>query len=318
MFSGGASGYVIGMDGLNTLCVMPRPACSSPALPLAGERQQTLARAVSCTGVGVHSGALTSLTIRPAPVGSGITFIRSDLSGDNRIPVAYDVVVDTRMCTAIANKAGARLSTVEHVMAALMGCGIDNAEILVNGPEVPIMDGSSADFVELIEDAGLTAQTAPRRHIRVLKTVRVEEADKWVSLAPAAEASFAMEIEFASAAIGQQSRQFTLFNGNFAHELSEARTFGFMHEVEQLRALGLGKGGSLENAIIIEGDKILNEGGLRYSDEFVRHKLLDAVGDLAMAGAPVLGAYRAHKGGHALNNRLLRALFADPANWEWA
>lgn len=299
---------------------MPLMATSPHSVPLSScAHQHTIARAVTCTGVGVHSGAPASLTIAPAAENSGIIFIRSDLTDrDNHIPVAHDCVVDTRMCTTIANAAGARLSTVEHVMAALMGCGIDNAEILVDGPEVPIMDGSSADFVALIETAGRSVQSTLRRSIRILKDVRVEDGDKWVSLAPASVPSFAMDIAFSSAAIGQQSRQFTLVNGNFAHELSGARTFGFMHEVEQLRKLGLGKGGSLDNAIIIDGDKILNESGLRYGDEFVRHKLLDAVGDLAMAGAKIQGAYTAHKGGHALNNQLLRALFADPTSWEWA
>lgn len=285
---------------------------------LVGEKQHTLAQAVSCTGVGVHSGAPATLQILPGPIGSGLVFVRSDITDkENRIPVSPTVVVDTRMCTVIANDAGARISTVEHVMAALMGCGIDNAEILVDGPEVPIMDGSSAAFVDMIRSAGLATQDAPRRKIRILKTVRIEDGDKWASLSPADIPSFAMDIAFASTAIGEQSRAFTLFNGNFAHELADARTFGFMHEVEQLRALGLGKGGSLDNAIIIDGDKILNDSGLRYGDEFVRHKLLDAVGDIAMAGAPVLGAYKSYKGGHALNNKLLRALFADSANWAW-
>lgn len=280
--------------------------------------QHTLLRAVSCTGVGVHSGAPATLTLRPAAAHMGIRFIRSDLAGNNIIPARYDLVTDTRMCTLVNNGEGASLSTVEHVMAALMGCGVDNVDVIVDGPEMPIMDGSSQAFVDLIESAGLAPQNAQRRFIRVLKTIEVTAGDKWARLTPADTASYEMEIAFSSAAIGQQKRSFSLKNGQFAEDLSDARTFGFLQEVEQLRAMGLGRGGSLDNAIVIDGDGILNEGGLRYEDEFVRHKLLDAVGDIAMAGAPLLGAYQAYKGGHALNNELLRALFADASAWAWA
>lgn len=280
--------------------------------------QHTVARAASCLGVGVHSGAPARLTILPAPVGSGITFIRADLSENNRIPARYDVVTDTRMCTVITNAAGVSIATIEHVMAALSGCGVDNAEVHVDGPEIPIMDGSSAPFVAMIEQAGLAAQEAARRSIRILKPVRIEENGKWASLEPSETRTYEFEIEFASKAIGKQTRSFALKDGSFGADLSDSRTFGFLHEVEQMRKMGLGRGGSLENAVVIDGDSIMNEGGLRHEDEFVRHKLLDSVGDLALAGAPIIGAFRSAKGGHAMNNKLLRALFADTSSWEWA
>lgn len=280
--------------------------------------QHTLAHAASCTGVGVHSGAPAQLIILPAPTGNGITFVRTDLSGDNRIPAKYDCVTDTRMCTVLTNSKGVSIATVEHVMAALAGCGVDNAEVHVDGPEVPIMDGSSAPFVEMIERAGLVPQDAARRSLKILKPVRLEENGKWAELLPADERSYEFEIEFASKAIGKQTRSFALKDGAFGTDLSAARTFGFLHEVEAMRKMGLGRGGSLDNAVVIDGDTIMNEDGLRHEDEFVRHKLLDSVGDLALAGAPIIAAFRSSKGGHALNNKLLRALFADDGNWCWA
>lgn len=277
--------------------------------------QHTLAAAASCVGVGVHSGLPARLTLLPAPANSGITFIRSDIAANNRIPARYDLVTDTRMCTILTNEVGVSIATVEHVMAALAGCGVDNAEVHVDGPEIPIMDGSSEPFVALIEQAGLTAQDAPRRFIKILKPVRIEEGGKWSSLEPSDVRSFSFEIEFASKAIGHQTRDFVLTDGTFSTELGMARTFGFLHEVEQMRKAGLGRGGSLDNAVVIDGDTIMNEGGLRKQDEFVRHKLLDSVGDLSLSVQPILGAFRSSKGGHALNNKMLRALFADPANW---
>lgn len=295
------------------------PAYLSPAKAAVNHKlQHTVAHAASCLGVGVHSGAPARLTILPAPAGSGITFVRADLAEHNRIPALYNAVTDTRMCTVLANSAGTSIATVEHVMAALHGCGVDNAEVHVDGPEIPIMDGSSAPFVALIEQAGLLAQDATRRFIKVLRPVRVEENGKWSSLAPADVRTYEFEIDFASKAIGRQTRSFALQDGSFGAELSAARTFGFLHEVEAMRKMGLGRGGSLENAVVIDGDAIMNEGGLRHEDEFVRHKLLDSVGDLALAGAPIIGAFHSAKGGHAMNNKLLHALFADSGNWAWA
>ena len=295
------------------------PAHTTPAKAAVNHKlQHTVARAASCVGVGVHSGAPARLTILPAAAGTGITFVRADLTENNRIAAVYDAVTDTRMCTVLTNSAKVSIATVEHVMAALHGCGVDNAEVHVDGPEIPIMDGSSAPFVELIEQAGLMAQDSTRRFIKVLKPVRVEENGKWSSLEPADVRTYEFEIEFASKAIGKQTRSFVLRDGSFGNELSAARTFGFLHEAEAMRKMGLGRGGSLENAVIIDGDAIMNEGGLRHEDEFVRHKLLDSVGDLALAGAPIMGAFRSAKGGHAMNNKLLHALFADATNWTWA
>jgi UDP-3-O-[3-hydroxymyristoyl] N-acetylglucosamine deacetylase len=297
------------------------PEISSPAsalLPVLPVWQHTLARTVSCTGVGVHSGAAATLTLAPAAAHTGIVFVRTDVAaGTNEIAARWDLVSDTRLCSNLTNAHGVSISTVEHVMAALAGCGVDNAVVRVDGPEIPIMDGSSAAFVLLIQQAGLKELAYKRRYIKILRDVRVEDNGKWAELTAASLPSYAMEIEFTSKAVGKQARDFTLMNGNFVHELGRARTFGFLHEVEQMRSLGLAKGGSLENAVVINGDTVMNEGGLRYEDEFVRHKLLDSVGDLALAGAPILGAFRSAKGGHALNNKLLRALFADAANWEW-
>lgn len=287
--------------------------------PVAPIVQKTLAAAVTCVGVGVHSGAQTTLVLRPAPVNSGITFIRTDLpEAIARIPAVWNAVCDTRMCTALTNAHGTKISTVEHLMAALAGFGLTNLDILVDGPEVPIMDGSSAPFVTLINATGVHEQAEAGKAIKVLRLVEVRDGDKLARLTPATDTTFSMEIEFASRAIGHQARSFTLADGSFSDELSDARTFGFLQEVEYLRSIGLARGGSLENAVVIDGDKLMNEDGLRHPDEFVRHKLLDAVGDLSLAGAPILGAYHGVKSGHALNNQLLHALFADPANWCYA
>jgi UDP-3-O-[3-hydroxymyristoyl] N-acetylglucosamine deacetylase len=278
--------------------------------------QHTLARAVSVDGIGVHSGAKVTLSLLPAPSNTGIIFERTDLPADqSRIEAKWDNVADTRLCSVIANKTGASVGTVEHVMAALAGAYIDNAEVHISGPELPIMDGSSAPFSALIEAAGKEAQTTPRRYLKVLREVRVTEGDKWATLTPATIPSFAAEVNYPNPVIGRQSFAITLMNGNFVHELAAARTFALREEVDKMQALGLAKGGSLENAIVVDGTKILNKGGLRHADEFVRHKLLDAVGDLALAGHPILGAYNAYKGGHGLNNKLLHALFAESSNY---
>lgn len=278
--------------------------------------QHTLEKPVTLTGTGLHSGAAVTMTLRPAKAGSGIAFIRTDVADrDNRIPALWDRVVDTRLCTVIGNDAGVTVGTIEHLMAALRGCGVDNLLIELDGPEVPVMDGSAAPFVELVDGAGLRRQDAPRRAIRVLKPVSVTRDGKTVTLTPSDHAVFSGEIAFAHPSIGRQARAVTLLNGNFRHDLAAARTFGFMHEVEAMRRAGLALGGSLENAIVLGETDILNDDGLRFEDEFIRHKLLDAVGDLYLAGGPILGAYEGSKGGHALNNALLRELFADDSAW---
>jgi UDP-3-O-[3-hydroxymyristoyl] N-acetylglucosamine deacetylase len=281
-------------------------------------RQTTLNSAIGCSGIALHSGDKVSLTLKPAEAGRGIVFKRTDLKGGGaEIPARWDRVVDTTMCTTLGNGDGVTISTVEHLMAAFAGCRIDNALVEVSGPEVPIMDGSSQPFVFLVECAGIKELDAPRRVIRVKKAISVADGDGLATLVPGEGFSVNFEIDFNSAAVSRQVLEVGLFNGSFKKELARARTFGFLHEVERLRAAGLARGGSLDNAIVISGDKVLNEDGLRYDNEFVRHKALDAVGDLYLAGAPVLGRFHGVCSGHAANNSLLAALFADPDAWEY-
>ena len=279
-------------------------------------RQQTLKTSIHCAGVALHSGAKVSMTLMPAPVGSGIVFRRVDIGPGAMVRAAWDCVVDTRLCTVLGEN-GVIVGTVEHLLAALSGCGIDNAIVELDGPEVPIMDGSAAPFVFLVECAGIAEQDAPRRVIRVLKPVAVEHGQAKASLSPGKFLSMNFEIDFDSAAVSNQRIKLGLVNGTFRSEVARARPFGFLHEVEKMRAAGLALGGSLDNAIVIAGDKILNQDGLRFRDEFVRHKVLDAVGDLYLAGAPIIGEFTGVCSGHAVNNRLLRALFADDAAWRY-
>jgi len=290
----------------------------SPTSALNGFRQHTLKSTISCTGIGLHSGSKVTLTLHAAEPDTGILFKRTDIKGDGAlIPASWQNVTDTRLCTTIANDSGVSIATIEHLMAALAGCGIDNAMIEIDGPEVPIMDGSSAPFVFLIECAGTLEQDRPRRAIRIEKPVQVEGDNWFASLTPGDGFSVAFEIDFDSPVVARQSFTIGLINGTFKRELARARTFGFLHEVEALWKSGLAKGGSLENAVVVSGDKILNEDGLRFDDEFVRHKMLDAVGDLYMAGAPLIGHFHGICSGHAANNNLVRAIFADPANWSY-
>ena len=279
-------------------------------------RQRTLKTSIDCSGVALHSGAKVSMTLHPADAGSGIVFKRTDITGkDAVIPATWDRVTDTRMCTTLGNDDGVTIGTVEHLMAALAGCGIDNALIELDGPEVPIMDGSSQPFVFLIECAGVVEQDATRRVIRVLKTVSINDGE--ARLSPGSHLSLDFEIDFGDDLVSRQSLSIGVINGSFAKELAPARTFGFLHDVEALRAAGLAKGGSLDNAVVVSGDGVLNEGGLRYEDEFVRHKVLDAIGDLYLAGAAIIGKFQGVRSGHATNNALLKALFADPDAWEY-
>ncbi|WP_343897407.1 UDP-3-O-acyl-N-acetylglucosamine deacetylase [Craurococcus roseus] len=291
--------------------------------PLDSGRRRTLRSAIGCVGIGVHSGRRVSLVLRPAPVGAGVRFRRTDTGFE--VPALFDRVVDTRLCTALGEPGGdpARsIATVEHVMAALAGCGVDDALVEIDGPEAPILDGSAAPFVFLIDCAGTVARAgAPAQAIEVLRPVRVEDGAAWAELAPAVsrgglEAS--LTIDFPSTAIGRQSFAMRITPEGFREELSEARTFTLAEEVAALRAAGLARGGSLANAVVVDGPLVLNPGGLRRPDEFVRHKLLDAVGDLALAGAPLRGRFAGHRSGHRLNNRLLHALFAEAANWRFA
>ncbi len=282
--------------------------------------QHTVKDSVTVTGVGVHSGVETHLTLSPAAANAGITFVRSDVTDrDNRIPARFDRVRDTRLCTVIANDASVSVGTIEHVLAALAACAIDNVIITLDGPEVPILDGSSAPFIAAISQIGRACQTAPRRVLRILKDVSVQEDDKIVTLKPSVGMKFRTDIEFPHPAIGFQSYALDMLDGQFITDVADARTFGFLHEVNYLRQQGLALGGSLENAVVLDqqAGTILNPEGLRYADEFARHKLLDAVGDLYLAGGAILGTYHGIKAGHAMNNKILRALFVQPDAFEW-
>ncbi len=281
--------------------------------------QRTLRGVAECSGIGVHSGEKVMLRLLPADPDTGIVFIRTDLkNGARAIPARWDHVVDTQLCTVIGNQAGSRVATIEHLMAALRAFEIDNALIEINGAEVPVMDGSSDPFVFLVEMAGVTEQNQPRRHIEILKSVEVKSANKFAKLIPDEESRFSFAIEFDQKPIQSQAYEFTLSSDGFKSEIGRARTFGFYEEVDQLRKMGFARGGSLTNAIVIRDNSVINEEGLRYENEFVRHKLLDAVGDMALAGAPIRGHFHGHCSGHALNNQLLRALFADPEAWRLA
>ena len=282
-------------------------------------RQKTLSSVVSCEGVGLHSGAPVTLRLLPGRPDSGICFVRTDVTDrPNRIQAVYDNVTDTMLNTRIENEAGVFVSTIEHLMAALAGAEIDNLVVEVSGPEVPVMDGSSVEFLKLIEEAGSEEQEALRRAIRVLKPIEVTEGDIFARLLPTDEKSFSVdfEIDFTAEAIGHQQWSGKPVNGTFLSEISRARTFGFKEDVDKLHAMGLAKGGSLDNAVVVDGAKVLNPDGLRYDDEFVRHKVLDCVGDLYLAGRPIVAHFEGAKTGHAIHNKLLRKLFADRSAWQ--
>lgn len=280
--------------------------------------QRTFGGPAQCSGVGLHSGADVSMCLRPGRADSGIVFRRMDIDSDDPfVPATWDRVVNTRMCTRLGNVGGVTVGTVEHLMAALAGCGIDNAVIEIDGPEVPIMDGSAAPFVHLIEAAGIVEQDRPRRVIRIDKPVRIEDGNRVATLMPGDGFRVSFEIDFDNPLVARQAVTLGLVNGTFKSELAGARTFGFIEEMEALWAAGFAKGGSLDNAIVVSGNRVLNEGGLRFDDEFVRHKALDAVGDLYLAGAPIIGHYHGLRSGHTTNNQLLRALFADTDAWSY-
>jgi UDP-3-O-[3-hydroxymyristoyl] N-acetylglucosamine deacetylase len=279
-------------------------------------KQKTLKTEIGCTGVALHSGRKTTLTLKPAEENSGIRICRTDLvNGAREIIVNWANVVDTRLATTVGNDHGATVSTIEHLVAALAGCEIDNVLIEVDGPEIPIMDGSAAPFVFLVECAGTTEQSAHRTAIKILKPITVGDDTRSLSILPSDEFSLDFEIDFDSSAIDRQERAFQRVGANFKSDIARARTFGFEQEVDALRNAGLALGGSLDNAVVVSGDTILNEGGLRFDDEFVRHKILDCIGDLYLAGGPVIGEVIASLSGHELNNQLLRAVFADDDAW---
>jgi UDP-3-O-[3-hydroxymyristoyl] N-acetylglucosamine deacetylase len=277
-----------------------------------GARQTTLAGEISLTGTGVHSGAPVSIVLCPADGDTGIRFL---LSNGTEIVADQGSVTGVTLSTVLGDGNGAAVATVEHLLAALHGLGIDNALIEIDNPEVPIMDGSASCFVEAIDEAGLAELDSPRRFLKVLKPVRVEDGTAYGELTPHNGFHLDVEIEFDTPVIGTQRIEIDLNPGSFRRELARARTFGFMKDVERLWASGLALGASLENTVAIGDDRVINREGLRFSDEFVRHKALDAVGDLALAGAPILGAFRSHRGGHRLNTLVLKALFADAEAW---
>jgi UDP-3-O-[3-hydroxymyristoyl] N-acetylglucosamine deacetylase len=278
--------------------------------------QTTLKTPIHCRGIGLHTGAHVEMVLRPAAPNTGIRFYRSDLNTE--VAADWRNTIESPLCTTLANDKGASVGTVEHLMAAFAGLEIDNVLVELDGPEVPVMDGSASPFVFLIECAGLAVQDAPRRFIRVLKPISVGTPGTSAALVPDDRFSVSFAIDFASSAIRRQELTLSPCPATFKHELSAARTFGFLDEVERMREAGLARGGSLDNAVVVAGDRVLNEEGLRYVDEFVRHKMLDAVGDLYLAGAPLLGHFHGTRSGHALNRQLLESLFADRSAWSYA
>ncbi len=281
-------------------------------------KQRTLKTVISATGVGLHTGQKVTLTLRPAAADTGIVFRRVDLPQPVSIKADPYQVTDTRMCSALEAD-GVKVNTVEHLMSALAGLGIDNVYIDLSASEVPIMDGSASPFVFLVQSAGVEEQNAAKRFIRVKKPVLVEAGDKWVKLEPYNGFRVTLSIDFDHPVFEHSGKAVTVdfADTSFIKEISRARTFGFMHEVEYLRNNGLALGGSLDNAIVMDEFRVLNSDGLRYDDEFVKHKALDAIGDLYLLGHPLIGAFTGHKSGHALNNQLLRALLADESAWEF-
>ncbi len=276
--------------------------------------QNTLKSAAAFTGFGLHGGQPVRMVVRPAPSDHGIWFRRTDVADrDQRVQARWDMVTPSSLCTVVENADGISVSTIEHVMAALAGFAIHNALIEIDGPEVPILDGSSVPFIEGFLTAGIEEQELPVRAIRVLKPVEVRAGAAVARLEPAEMLEIDFRIDFEDKAIGVQARRLNMANGAFVRELSDSRTFCRQSDVEAMRARGLALGGTLDNAVVFDGDQVLSPGGLRHADEPVRHKMLDAVGDLALAGGPILGRYVGERAGHALTNRLLRALFADPS-----
>ena len=275
-----------------------------------------------CAGVGVHSGSHVRMALTPAPVDTGIVFVRTDVRGvDNAIAAHADSVHDTRSCTTIRNASGVELATVEHLMSACAGLGVDNLIVEVDGPELPILDGSSAPFVQVLRNAGLTQQHAPQRVIQILEPIEVQVGAKRAALLPSDGfdgLDLDVTIRFADPAIGVQRKRVHLTPDSFLNEIADARTFGFLADAQAMRAAGLGRGASMANTLVVDAGRVMNPDGLRFEDEFVRHKMLDAVGDLAMAGAPICGRFVADQPGHALNARLVRALLDTPEAWRWA
>lgn len=280
--------------------------------------QTTLSGTASVSGIGIHSGKPATLTIRPAGEGMGVVFVRADVTDrDADIPALARCVTTTELGTNMTNDAGVSVATVEHFLAACAGLGVDNVRAELDGPELPILDGSSKRFVDLLERAGLKQQAAPRRVLKILKPVEVRQGVKFARLSPGESFTMQVAIDFPTRAIGRQAISFTMAPGAFAREIAWARTFGFAHQAAQLHAMGKGLGASMDNTVVIDNDAVINPGGLQAPDELIRHKLLDVIGDLFLAGGTIEGFYEAEQPGHALNNQLLRAVFADASCFAW-
>ena len=286
-------------------------------LPNSINNQQTIAKPVSINGIGLHTGSEVFMKLYPAEADYGIKFVRKDLRNNNTIEALWSNVTNTKLSTTISNKRGASVSTIEHLMSALSGLHIDNIKIEIDGPEVPIMDGSSIKFVNLIDSTLIKNLHKKRKILKVMQNIKVEKDNSSVELKPNNQFSIDFEIDFPSKLVSQQSCQLQLVNGNYKTDIASARTFGFEKDVDMLRSNGLALGGSLENAVVVGETKILNSDGLRFEDEFVRHKILDSIGDLYLAGSPIQGYFLGNKSGHHLNNLLLRSLFSDKNNYEY-
>ena len=279
--------------------------------------QTTLKSMFTMVGAGLHSGRPARLRVIPASADFGVEFRRVDITDmNNRIPARFDMVNDTQLCTRLSNESGVEIATVEHLMAALAGCGVHNAIVEIDGPEVPIMDGSSDRFVKEILAVGVVELDTPVKVLRILKAISVTDGDAFAELSPSDDFEIDFEIAFADQAIGQQHRTLNMKNGSFVRELSDCRTFCMLSDVEYMKSIGLARGGSLANAVVIDDGKVLNPEGYRHEDECVRHKMLDALGDLALAGIPVIGRYHGVRAGHRMTNLLLRAVFAAPESFE--
>ena len=278
-------------------------------------KQRTIRDEVSCTGIGLHCGERVKMSLRPAPCGTGIRFMRRDIPGSPVVEAKFENVKDTTLATSIGAK-GCRVGTIEHLMAAFYGLGIDNAQVVLDGPEVPIMDGSSAPFVFLIKSVGIKEQEAPKRFIVVKKPLKIEDGDRSISVHPSKELKISYMIDFKHPLLRNQEYELCFSGGDFIREISRARTFGFLKDVQTLKANGLARGGSLDNAVVIDDFRILNEDGLRFKDEFVRHKILDFVGDLSLICAPVIGHFVVRKSGHFLNQLMLEKLIQSKRHWK--
>ncbi|MDE1152950.1 MAG: UDP-3-O-acyl-N-acetylglucosamine deacetylase [Micavibrio sp.] len=284
---------------------------------LASVSQHTVKHPFTVTGVGVHSGAPATLTVKPAAPFAGIMFVRTDIKDRaNVIAARWNNVTDTKLCTVLTNADGVSVSTVEHILSAFAALGLDNAIVEIDGPEIPIMDGSAEAFVAALDKTGLLRQNEHRRVLRIKKTVTYTEGDKEVTLSPSESQFFGFEIAFDNPVIGRQKYTHQLKEATYRADIAAARTFGFLHEVEALRKMGLARGGSLDNAIVVDGDRVLNDGGLRFKNEFVRHKILDAIGDIYLIGLQMVGHYHGVKAGHAMNNKILHVLFSQPDAYE--